>query len=200
MSKRKRRAYHHGNLSNKLVAAGVLLVESAGVQALSLRKLAARIRVSAAAVYRHFANKNALLAAIAAEGFAMLNDRFDAATLAPEVRDPLSRLRALGSVYVNLALEHPGLFRLMFGPRQSSGARDARLDERARRAYHTLETAVAACFGGSANRATVAATTVAAWSMVHGYAMLRLENQLAGFPPDSLPDTPAILSNLIPQA
>ena len=197
---KQRRAYHHGNLPSTMVAAGLALVEAAGVEALSLRKLAARIRVSAAAVYRHFADKDALLAAIAAEGFAMLNDKFDATAPTSEVHDPLSRLQALGSAYVNLALGHPGLFRLMFGSRQRSGVRDARLDEQARRAYRTLEATVAACFGGSANKARVAATTVAAWSMVHGYAMLRLEDQLAGFPPDSLPDTPAILASLIPQA
>ena len=179
---KQRRAYHHGNLPSTMVAAGLALVEAAGVEALSLRKLAARIRVSAAAVYRHFADKDALLAAIAAEGFAMLNDKFDATAPTSEVHDPLSRLQALGSAYVNLALGHPGLFRLMFGSRQRSGVRDARLDEQARRAYRTLE------------------ATVAAWSMVHGYAMLRLEDQLAGFPPDSLPDTPAILASLIPQA
>ena len=197
---KQRRAYHHGNLPNTMVAVGLALVEAAGVEALSLRKLAARIRVSAAAVYRHFADKDALLAAIAAEGFAMLNDKFDATAPTSEVQDPHSRLQALGSAYVNLALGHPGLFRLMFGSRQRSGVRDARLDEQARRAYRTLEATVAACFGGSANKARVAATTVAAWSMVHGYAMLRLEDQLTGFPPDSLPDTPAILASLIPQA
>jgi AcrR family transcriptional regulator len=199
MNKQKR-AYHHGNLPDTLVAAGLALVEAAGVEALSLRKLAVHIRVSAAAVYRHFADKDALLAAIAAEGFAMLNDKFDAAARTPEADNPLSRLQALGSAYVNLALDHPGLFRLMFGSRQKPGVRDARLDEQARRAYRTLEATVASCFGSSANNARVAATTVAAWSMVHGYAMLRLENQLAGFPPDSLPDTPAILASLIPQA
>jgi len=199
MNKRKR-AYHHGNLPSTLVTAGLALVEAAGVEALSLRKVAARVRVSAAAVYRHFADKDALLAAIAAEGFAMLNGQFDAVSSAPEPHDPLLRLRALGSAYVNLALAHPGLFRLMFASRQPAGVRDARLDEQARRAYRTLEATVAACFVGTANRATVAATTVAAWSMVHGYAMLRLENQLTGFPPESLPDTPAILASLIPQA
>ena len=200
MMNKQKRAYHHGNLPNTLVTAGLALVEAAGVEALSLRKVAARVRVSAAAVYRHFADKDALLAAIAAEGFAMLNGQFDAVSSAPEAHDPLLRLRALGSAYVNLALAHPGLFRLMFASRQPAGVRDARLDEQARRAYRTLEATVAACFVGTANRATVAATTVAAWSMVHGYAMLRLENQLTGFPPESLPDTPAILASLIPQA
>lgn len=182
------------------MAAGLALVENAGVEALSLRKVAARVRVSAAAVYRHFADKDALLAAIAAEGFAMLNEQFALASLAPEAHVPLTRLRALGSAYVSLALGHPGLFRLMFGFRQTPGTRDARLDDQARRAYRTLEATVAACFAGTANKATVAATTVAAWSMVHGYAMLRLQNQLAGFPPNSLPDTPSILANLFPQA
>ncbi len=198
---KQRRAYHHGNLSNTLVATGLAILESAGIGALSVRKVAARVRVSAAAVYRHFADKDALLAAIAAQGFKMLNAKFAAACLAPESNNPLCRLRALGWAYVNLALEHPGLYRLMFGSRQISGVRDAQLDEQARQAYRTLESTVAACLAGpTTSKATIAATTIAAWSMVHGYAMLRLENQLAGFPPDSLPDTPAILANLIPQA
>jgi len=197
---KRKRGYHHGNLPSALVAAGLALVESRGVGALSLREVAASARVSATAVYRHFADKDALLAAIAAEGFAKLNAEFDAAVSAGGAQDPVSRLHALGSAYVRQALGHPGLFRLMFGSRQGSRARDARLNEEASRAYHTLEAAVAACIGGAANRKTISATTVAAWSMVHGYAMLCLDGQLSRYPPDLLPDTPSILASLIPKS
>jgi len=196
---RQRRPYHHGNLPTTLVANGLALVESAGIAALSLREVASRARVSAAAVYRHFADKEALLAAIAAQGFAKLNTDFEAALAAKDSGDALSRLRALGTAYVDLALGHPGLFRLMFASRQTSGARDARLDEEASRAYRTLEASVAACFAGPINKKAISATTVAAWSMVHGYAMLRLDGQLARFPPDLLPDAPSILTSLIPK-
>src|SRR5271165_7033628 len=106
------RPYHHGDLAAALIEQGLALLETKGLDDLSLRAVARRARVSAAAVYRHFADKDALLAAIAARGFAELNQAFDRGLAKARRRAPLGRLRALGLAYIDFALSHPGLYRL----------------------------------------------------------------------------------------
>src|SRR5258706_6813060 len=108
------RPYHHGDLRDTLLQSALELLESEGIDALSLRELARRVGVSHAAPSHHFPDKRALLAALAAHGFATLADEMDrAATRAG--RDPVRRLTATGVAYVRFALAHPRLFRLMFG-------------------------------------------------------------------------------------
>ena len=198
MKNHRRKRYHHGNLSGTLVAVGLEIVGQEGVAGLSLREVAKRSKVSPGAVYRHFPGKEALLAAIAAEGFAALNAAFDAALAAVPPTRSVERLRALGSAYISLALEHNGLYRLMFGVGQTAHARESRLAEQSARAYTTLENAVAACCAPDADAGAVTAATVAAWSLVHGYAMLRLDGQLASLRSDGIPDATGVLSSLIP--
>ena len=201
-AKKPRPGYHHGDLAATLVREGLAAVEAAGapagIAALTLRGLARRARVSPAAVYRHFADKEALLAAIAVQGFARLNARFAAALTEARRRTPLARLRALGMAYIDFALAHPGLCHLMFGAGRPAMGRYAALEDEAARAWRYLADAVAAAGAPGANRRTLDAATVAAWSLVHGYAVLRLEGQLAGFAPSDLPDAEAILLNLVP--
>lgn len=190
--------YHHGNLASALVQAGLALVEAGDIGMLSLREVARRTAVSAAAVYRHFPDKEALLAAIAAEGFAALNVAFDSALAAAPSEVPLARLRALGTAYVDFAQEHPALFRFIFGTNLPAPSSDPRLVEESERAFRVLATLVAACCPPTAEARRVTAATVAAWSLVHGYALLRLEGRLARLPPGEMPDTAEILSSVIP--
>src|SRR5690349_3579164 len=96
--------YHHGDLRPALLKAAGRVLEKEGPAALSLRELARRAGVSHNAPYRHFADREALLAALAADGFRMLGEVLGVAS---------SRHR--GEAYVRFALEHPQLFRLMFG-------------------------------------------------------------------------------------
>jgi AcrR family transcriptional regulator len=191
--------YHHGNLARALVDVGLAMIEADGATALSLRELAKRTKVSAAAVYRHFADKESLLAAIAAEGFAALNEAFAKAMAELPPGDPLPRLRALGQAYIAFALAHPGLYRLMFGANRPASPGPPPLEQESHRAYDTLNETVAACCGASADSAAVTAATVAAWSLVHGFSMLHLEGLLSGFPAEALPDASAVLANLIPK-
>src|SRR3954453_8719397 len=107
------RPYHHGNLRSTLLEAAVRPLAAGGVAALSLRELARQVGVSHAAPRRHFAHKQALLDALAEDGFERLGaqlreamdaagDRFDA------------RLRAFAHSYVGFATEHAALLELMF--------------------------------------------------------------------------------------
>src|SRR5262245_65147086 len=100
--------YHHGDLPPALLKAAGKILEKEGVGGLSLRELARRAGVSHNAPYRHFPDREALLAALAAEGFAMLGSAQREAAAA-------AGLRGMGEAYVRFALAHPQRFRLMFG-------------------------------------------------------------------------------------
>jgi AcrR family transcriptional regulator len=103
--------YHHGDLRDALIALALETLEEHGPEALTLRDLAERAGVSGMAPYRHFADKTALLRAVAAHGFAILKEQFKAVD---DPDHPAKALEQFGAVYVRFALERPGLFRLMF--------------------------------------------------------------------------------------
>jgi AcrR family transcriptional regulator len=107
-----RAAYHHGDLREALIAAGVRMLEQVGPGQISLRELAKQAGVSHNAPYRHFADREALLGAICAQGFERLNAAVDAA--AESSPDPRTKLQALRA-YVTFALDHPRHMQIMFG-------------------------------------------------------------------------------------
>lgn len=187
--------YHHGDLANALVRAGLALIKREGAAALSLRGVAKRAGVTASAVYRHFADKEALLAAVAAAGFAGLNAAFAVTSINAGRGVPRVRLAALGEAYVAFALKHPEQYRLMFGEGRAA-SQDSRLKAEARQSFRCLEEAVAATLAKPLDDSAVVAGAVAAWSLVHGYALLRLDGRLGDLPPDMIPDVGAVLDQL----
>ncbi len=137
---------------------------------MSLRGTARAAGVSPAAPYHHFPDKQALLDAVAVQGF-------DALTAAMEKRmakktDPNARLDASGVGYVTFALENPALFRLMFGNGDQQSPANARLREARDGAYGVLQAAVAATSAGGAADPFVC---LRLWALVHGIATLILE-------------------------
>ena len=142
---KKRDSYHHGDLRNALVNIGVAMLAEEGVEALSLRGLARRAGVSHNAPYQHFADKDALLAAIAEQGFGLLADAIESSQTDAGTDSFRERLIAAGQGYVRFAIEHPHHFRLMFGPQTHAD-------------YGSLSTAARASFDGLA--AIVATTPV----------------------------------------
>ncbi|MFN0252869.1 MAG: TetR/AcrR family transcriptional regulator [Kofleriaceae bacterium] len=112
--------YHHGDLRNALVDAGLRFIEQVGAEAFSLREVAREVGVSANAAYRHFEDKGALLTAIAVSGFDRLSSEMQKAMLAARPRGAMqsravARFNAAARAYVDLAQEHPQLYGLMFG-------------------------------------------------------------------------------------
>src|SRR5271154_5982988 len=108
----KKRPYHHGDLRSALMQAALLLVEEHGVKGLALSDAARLAGVSVAAPYRHFKDKEALLAEIAAEGFTIFRDALAHASQShPE--DKGKRLVEMGVAYVDFALRHRSHFRVM---------------------------------------------------------------------------------------
>jgi AcrR family transcriptional regulator len=107
-----RAAYHHGDLRASLLASARELVDASGPENLSLRAVARRAGVSPNAPYNHYADKDALLVALAAHSFEQLRDKMAAAAAAAE---PGGEILAVTLTAVHHALAHPGLYRLMVG-------------------------------------------------------------------------------------
>jgi AcrR family transcriptional regulator len=166
-SRPRRRAYHHGNLQASLLRAAGEMLEKQGHAGLSLRVAASRVGVSHNAPYRHFQNRESLLAALAAEGFGMLGRAMQEAATS-------GGLRAMGEAYVRFALEHPERFRLMFGGALPLAPHPA-LRENATRVFEGLAQALAPQIPGAAGRDA----SIAAWALVHGLAQLLLDERIA---------------------
>jgi AcrR family transcriptional regulator len=177
---RRARPYHHGDLSKALLSEAANLVETEGVAALTLRELARRLGVSHAAPTSHFADKDALLGALAAQGFGELADALAAARGGTR-GTAAARLRELGRAYVRFAREKPGHYRVMFG-RGWKRQLPPGLAHQGDRAYALLEEAVTAAHPvgrAAAMPERVREAVFLAWSVVHGAAMLLLDGPLA---------------------
>jgi AcrR family transcriptional regulator len=175
---RRRRPYHHGNLRQALVDAALGLVETKGAAALTLRAAARRAGVSQAAPYRHFADKEALLASVAEEGFrAMAAAMRDAMTAAGA--EPLARFHAQGQAYVAFALGHPAHVRVMFGREVADRSAHPGLKDAAAATFRLLVDAIAEVQRAGLVRAgDPEEMAVSAWSMVHGFSALLIDGQL----------------------
>src|SRR5512137_1488824 len=108
---KKTDTYHHGDLKNALIKAGIQVLAKEGVSALSLRKVARKAGVSHAAPYAHFADKQALIAAISTEGYRRLYEQLAAAGRQHR-GDPLRQLIEGAWAYVEFALNDPAHFRI----------------------------------------------------------------------------------------
>ncbi|MGZ3477648.1 MAG: TetR/AcrR family transcriptional regulator, partial [Polyangiales bacterium] len=171
--KAKKDGYHHGDLRRTLLSAAVSVVEKEGVSALSLHALAKRAGVSSAAPYHHFASREALLAAIAAEGFVLLADFMKKESQG--TTDARARLEALGRGYVRFALAHRGHFRVMFRAELREVADQAMIDA-GNVAYGMLTDAVSECQReGYAPAGDPMPLVLLAWSSVHGASSLFID-------------------------
>ena len=165
VAKKPAGAYHHGDLRSALLAAAWEIVDRQGAEALTTRALAARVGVSHAAPAHHFADKAALLLALASEGQSRLASAVT--TAAKDSRTAKDKLRAATQAYVKFALAHPATFRLLAAhPAKSDGA----LSESSGK----LHAAIADLVGGNAS--AVDAKTYAAWASLHGAACLALDS------------------------
>jgi len=170
------RSYHHGNLKQALMEASLDLIHKSGPQAFTLREVARRAGVSHNAPYRHFRDKEELLAALAAEGF----DRLTAAMTeaAESASGAMERFRQSGHGYVEFALRNPQHFAVMFDfpwrfdlypQTQAAGAR----------AFGTLVRYIEACqVEGVLPPGDARPFALLAWSMVHGVAKLAISGRL----------------------
>jgi len=172
----KRRPYHHRNLKQALLEASLELIREIGPGAFTLREVARRAGVSHNAPYRHFRNKEALLAAVAAEGFERLTKAMTQA--AESTTGALDRLRLSGRGYVKFALSHPQHFAVMFdAPWRFGSYPEARAA--GERAFGTLVRCIKECQAeGYLPKGNWKPLALFAWAMVHGISKLALSGRL----------------------
>ena len=180
MRRKASHRYHHGDLRKALVEGALRLLETRSSAELSLRSVARLVGVSPNAPYRHFASKDALLAAVAEEGFRQLT-----AVTAAAKGSPPKRLRQMAVAYVRFATEHPRLYGLMFGPVLTGWEQYPGLVAAGDASFQVLVDAVA--LGTNANAKHAAREAILAWSAVHGYAMLAIDGHLSSCPAKELP-------------
>jgi AcrR family transcriptional regulator len=171
--------YHHGDLRAACLRSALELLEESGTAALSLRAVARRAGVAPSAPYRHYADRDALVSAVAAVGYRELFDYLTAAHAAPSGIDDLA---AVAVAYVRFAIERPALFRVMFGEPCDRDSADRVAATNVISAY--LGGIVRRCFPG----ADVGALSTALWACVHGLAFLHLDGKLDASRPSAVSD------------
>lgn len=181
----QKQGYHHGDLRRALLGAAIPLLRKGGPEALSMRALARAAGVTPMAPYRHFADRAALVAAVADEGFKRLYAELRAAAASPEqtLRKPQQTarggLQAIALAYVRFALANPDEYRVMFG---SELATDPAIAPASRNdVFAFLREGIAMLQRQKLVRAgDPHAMALTAWALVHGLVMLALDGQLSG--------------------
>jgi AcrR family transcriptional regulator len=175
--------YHHGNLREALISAGVDILCENGIEGLSLRNVAKRVGVSHTAPYNHFADKQGLLSAISTAGHEHLHQA---------LLDTFSRFKESSTtiiieiawVYYQFAMDNPDQFKLMFSGALEEERNHPDYVEISQKTIALFEEIIASCQAkGQLPATSVDGLAVKLWSSVHGFTTLMLENQ---FPPKYL--------------
>jgi len=166
--------YHHGDLRDALVQAALRAAEQGGPEAISIKALAGKLGVSQPAPYRHFADREALLAAVTAEAFRQFSATLRASIDKPSKRSKLSRL---AQATLTFGLERNGIYRLMFASRvMACAAKDSELQSAAMETFAlVLEALEAPAVGLLRER-----HALQIWAALHGVVMLAEQGLLTG--------------------
>lgn len=213
--------YHHNDLRRNLIDAAIALMQEVEISQLSLREICRRIGVSHNAPYRHFADKDALLTAVAEDGFLLLCETLEA-EIPKDSDNPFKELQDIGIAYIQFALDHPSQYRLMFGKYRKTLA--LKPPDLAKAPGETLMVLIdASVQGESFDQVTLNAQAqalmvlvnvvirgqqigvfreddpkqlaLAAWSLVHGFAMLLIDGMIF----ENIPQPVTLLSTMITQ-
>jgi AcrR family transcriptional regulator len=168
--------YHHGHLREALINEACQQIKQGGAIALNLSKLAQKIGVSQPAVYRHFPNKQALAISVAQQGFEQLIEELQAA-LQPVQADSFESIKAIATAYVEFALHHPELARLMFSMKER--ITDPELHNISKAASSPLFNIVEqAQSQDNLRNQDVYKTVRIIWATIHGLAILLMDEQM----------------------
>jgi len=174
-SRKRPDRYHHGDLQRALLQAAVRTIHAHGVDGLTLRDVGRTLGVSRTALYRHFADKAALLAAVAAEGFRHLRSELvDAWEKGGRGR---RGFEAMGAAYVRFAVANPSHYRVMFSA-DIRHASSAELAEAGTAAFRVLvDSLIEQQQAGLVRADDPMQMALFVWANVHGIAMLAIDRR-----------------------
>ena len=168
--------YHHGDLKQALISKANLVLSQGDIEKLSLRQLAKACNVSATAVYRHFDNKESLLAQLAANGFDDLTQYMKDQLQSDDT--PVMQLEKIGTAYIKFALKKPHLFRLLFSSLPTNQTESSPLKKSSKENYALLTNIIENGIKLNEFEGEVESLTLTAWSVVHGLATLLIDRAL----------------------
>ncbi len=174
----KKKTYHHGDLKNALIKAGVEILARDGVSGLSLRKVALKAGVSHSAPYAHFADKQALIAAISTEGFRQLYEQVSGVTLKYQSQ-PTKQLIEVAWAYVQFAMDDPDRFKVMFSAVLEKEKQYPEFVAESQKNFQLVKLIVEANqASGQLKSGPSEMVELSVWGIVHGFVMLLLEGQI----------------------
>lgn len=171
-----RKMYHHGDLKAALIEATRQLVEEHGPDNFSVAQAARLAGVSSGAPYKHFKDRDEMLKAVAMDGMKRKYERLVKA-LEPLPKGSLDRIETLGRLYVDFALNEPGVFRLVFGFSDNDGE-DEPLMNQGLMTHGMVQQTVAECLGEDTINDDARERTMILWSFVHGLSFLVIDCKL----------------------
>lgn len=180
MNMKKTSAYHHGNLKEALLSTALYMVESEGLDAITLREITQRLGTSRSAVYRHFESKEALIKGVIEQGYAQLDELFTP-IFRDQNRSVEERFESMSRAYLEFAIEHPNLYRLLFGERfreEREGICDYRDETQATGLYALIGLLLEAQEQGAVEKADPMIQAATIWASVHGLASLLIDGHL----------------------
>ena len=167
--------YHHGNLRESLIDAAIKILNTEGISGIKMRAVGQHLGVSQSAAYRHFSDKNALLAAVAKRGF---DDLAAQLRLVREGHYPSlgEQMQHMGKAYIRYAIENQSQYRLMYGTGAVQQTDHPDLAQAARAMARQVYGLVAVCQeAGIVKGQTPREIVHTIWSMSHGAAMLIMD-------------------------
>jgi AcrR family transcriptional regulator len=191
-------AYHHGDLKNALIQAGIDIVAAEGVYGLTLRKTARRAGVSHNAPYAHFADKQSLIAAIALEGHIKIHALIEE-VMERHPDDPLKQLVNLAWVYVRFGLESPAHYKITFSGLIENEKNYPSFVDVSQHSFQMLQKMVGDCQAAgvfNSRKQPESLMAVSAWSLIHGLVSLVIEGQVPSRIRQSVPPKRMVISAL----
>ncbi len=181
------KAYHHGDLKNALIQAGIKLLSEEGVNGLSLRKVAHLAGVTHSAPYAHFKDKQALIAAISTDGYDKVYHRFmQVITSHPD--EPLRQLIEIGWSYVQFGIEEPAHFKITFSASVEPQQEYPALVEATARTFNELRQLIIRCqHANLIDQGDPDLAAITLWSLVHGFVGLIHEGMVSHTVTDRFP-------------
>lgn len=180
MKEKKTSPYHHGNLKEELLQTALEMIDTDGLDSITLRDLTQRLGTSRTAVYRHFASKEALILGVIEKGYEHLNLLFTP-IFQDRTHSVADRFETMGRAYLNFAIEHPNLYRLLFGEmyrKEREEICDYKDENQASGLYALIGLLAEAQEEGIIASVNPMVQAAMVWASIHGLASLLIDGHL----------------------